>query len=136
LKRFSNRLMLYTFWLDICKSMRIRIRILLITLIWIQIRIQLVTLMRIRILPFSSMRIWIRNTGTFYIDSDMLHLFTVGHSICYHTIVFTVLKKFQSFLIWLCQIWNAYQARTHLMCRRCLATLKKSLVTLYFLLCR
>ncbi len=60
-KMCSNRLIFHTFWLAICKLMRIPIQ--LITLM--RIRIQLITLMRIRIriLPFNLMRIWIRNTG-------------------------------------------------------------------------
>ncbi len=47
LKKCSNELIKHTFWLVICKLMRIRI--------------QLVTLMRIQILPFKLMRIhWLK----------------------------------------------------------------------------
>jgi hypothetical protein len=53
-KKCSNRLIFHTFWLVICK--RMRIRILFIILMWI--RIQLITLMRIRSLPFNLMRIY------------------------------------------------------------------------------
>jgi hypothetical protein len=53
LKKCSNRLIVHTFWLVICKMMRIRIRFgtQLITLMRIRIRFrtQLITLMRIRI---------------------------------------------------------------------------------------
>jgi hypothetical protein len=56
----AHRLLFHTFWLVICKLMRIRIRIQLVTLK--RIRIQLITLMRIRILPFNLMRIRIRST--------------------------------------------------------------------------
>ncbi len=69
LKKCSNRLIFHTVWLVVCKLMRIRIqiqiitlmrmRIKLITLMRIRIRIQLITLMwiRIRVLPFNLMRI-------------------------------------------------------------------------------
>ncbi len=53
LEKCKNRLLFHTFWLVICKLMRIRIRI------------QAITLMRIRIrtLPFHLMRIRIHTTG-------------------------------------------------------------------------
>ncbi len=55
LKMCSKRLIFHSFWLVICKLMRIGIRIQLITLT--RIRLQLITFMRIRILPFNLMRI-------------------------------------------------------------------------------
>jgi hypothetical protein len=76
-KKCSNRLILLTFWLVICKLMRIRIQ--LITLI----RIQLTTLMRIRIqiLLFNLMRIRNHNTSdpdsTFTLILIRIRLFTL-----------------------------------------------------------
>jgi hypothetical protein len=56
LKKCSNRLIFHTCWLVIDK--------------WMQIRLQLITLIRIRILPFSLMRIRIRNTDYNSIQRD------------------------------------------------------------------
>ncbi len=55
LKWCSNMLIFHTFWLFICKLMRIRIQ--LITLMRMQIQILLITLKRIWIQPFNLMRI-------------------------------------------------------------------------------
>ncbi len=64
-----KRLVFHTFWLVVCKLMRIRtrIRIQLITLMLI--RIQLITLMRFWILLFNLMRIRNRNTGVKGVDT-------------------------------------------------------------------
>jgi hypothetical protein len=56
----------HTFWLVICKLMRIRIQIQLITLM--RIRIQLITLMRIRIQLITLKRIG--SYRTFQFDAD------------------------------------------------------------------
>jgi hypothetical protein len=72
LKKCSNRLIFRTLWLVICKLMWIQILIHLNTSKWIKIRIQLITLTRIRILPFSLMRIRIYNTAYWCVLSNHL----------------------------------------------------------------
>ncbi len=67
-KKFSNRLIFHTFCFVVSKLMRIRIRIQLMTLMCI----------RIRILPFNLMRIWIHNSGTHY--SSVLSAWSIQRS--------------------------------------------------------
>ncbi len=94
LKKCSNRLIFHTFWLGICKLMRIQIRvqIQLITLMRMRIRIQLITLMRkrirIQLITLSRCGSGYGSYGTFQFDADPCGSGST-------TLILTLLSEFQ-----------------------------------------